>query len=213
MSDAAKVLLVEGPGDQEVLKHLLSSKGIRVPDDLDVAPRGGFETLRKRLGADLDVSGRTHVGVIVDADADSGNRWRSLRDRLARFVAEPLPEALPSNGLITTTRDGVHVGVWVMPDNGAPGAIEDFLLALMKPEDQWLLRHAEASVEAIPPEHRRFKSGHDKKAVVHTWLAWQKEPGCPLGLAVTKRYLRPDHDRATPLVTWVRSLFDLAVPA
>ena len=45
------------------------------------------------------------------------------------------------------------------------------------------------------------------KALIHTWLAWQEDPGTPLGLAVTKRYLDGDHALAQQFVQWLLRLF------
>ena len=42
---------------------------------------------------------------------------------------------------------------------------------------------------------------------MHTWLAWQEEPGIPLGLAVTKRYLDVDHVLARQFLQWLQRLF------
>lgn len=48
-----------------------------------------------------------------------------------------------------------------------------------------------------------------RKAMIHTWLAWQREPGRPMGLAITKRFLDPEAPSAMEFVAWVRRLFDL----
>ena len=47
------------------------------------------------------------------------------------------------------------------------------------------------------------------KAHVHTWLAWQKEPGKPMGQAITKRYLDANAPHAQQLIVWIRKLFGL----
>lgn len=45
------------------------------------------------------------------------------------------------------------------------------------------------------------------KAVIHTWLAWQEEPGTALGQAITKRYLDPSRDPAPAFRNWLLELF------
>ena len=70
-----------------------------------------------------------------------------------------------------------------------------------------LLERAVSCVDGIPPEQRRFRDTYRSKALIHTWLAWQEEPGTPLGLAVTKRYLDADHALARQFVQWLRRLF------
>jgi len=37
-----------------------------------------------------------------------------------------------------------------------------------------------------------FIPNHKSKAVIHTYLAWQNEPGMPLGQAITARALNPE---------------------
>jgi hypothetical protein len=50
----------------------------------------------------------------------------------------------------------------------------------------------QSSVAAIPEAERRFGPLAEPKAIIHTWLAWQKEPGKPLGTAITARFLDPN---------------------
>jgi hypothetical protein len=47
------------------------------------------------------------------------------------------------------------------------------------------------------------------EACIHTWLAWQKEPGKPMGVAITARYLDATTSHAQQLISWIRRLFDL----
>lgn len=55
----------------------------------------------------------------------------------------------------------------------------------------------------------RFPPAHKIKARLHTWLAWQEEPGKPMGLSITARYLDADALHAQQLIKWLRQLFDL----
>ena len=58
-----------------------------------------------------------------------------------------------------------------------------------------------------PKEERRFAEVHRSKALMHTWLAWQDDPGTPIGLAITKRYFDPETPHATAFVEWLSRLF------
>lgn len=49
----------------------------------------------------------------------------------------------------------------------------------------------------------------DVEAQLHTWLAWQEQPGTPLGLAITNRYFDANAPHAQQLIAWVRRLFSL----
>lgn len=53
----------------------------------------------------------------------------------------------------------------------------------------------------------RYKSIHKAKARIHTFLAWQEDPGTPMGLAITKKYLKPDSTNCLPFVNWLQELF------
>lgn len=47
------------------------------------------------------------------------------------------------------------------------------------------------------------------KAYLHTWLAWQEEPGKPMGQAITKKYVDAQAPHAQLLISWLRQLFEL----
>jgi hypothetical protein len=53
----------------------------------------------------------------------------------------------------------------------------------------------------------RFKEVHESKARIHTWLAWQEEPGKPVGQAITARYLDANMPHVRQLLDWIRELF------
>jgi hypothetical protein len=62
-------------------------------------------------------------------------------------------------------------------------------------------------VDEIPVEERRFAAVHSVKALIHTWLAWQDDPGTPLGQAITKRYFDADAPHVDQLLAWLTRLF------
>jgi hypothetical protein len=95
-----------------------------------------------------------------------------------------------------------------MPDNQLPGMIEHFVEFLV-PDGDPLWVQAAQCVAAIPATERRFAENHTIKAHVHTYLAWQSDPGTPLGLAITKRYLDANLPHAHRLIAWLRRLFQL----
>lgn len=97
-----------------------------------------------------------------------------------------------------------------MPDNNLDGTLETFLRFLV-PEDDKLLPHAKQILDELPnvepsPE-KRFKPIHRQKALMHTWLAWQQEPGKPYGQAITARYLDTSLPMAQTFVSWLRETF------
>jgi hypothetical protein len=50
---------------------------------------------------------------------------------------------------------------------------------------------------------------HCSKAFIHTWLAWQKDPGLPMGRAITAKALSADSAIAVSFVNWLNRLFNL----
>jgi hypothetical protein len=75
------------------------------------------------------------------------------------------------------------------------------------PEETWLFGYVKSSVASIPADERRFSERAMPKAIIHAWLAWQKEPGKPLGTAITARYLDPGVAQVDALVSWLKRLF------
>jgi hypothetical protein len=99
-----------------------------------------------------------------------------------------------------------RVGVWDMPDNTLPGMLEDYLCFLV-PAGDALFERAGRCVAEIPIDERRFAEAHLTKALIHTWLAWQDDPGTPLGQAITKRYFESEGPRVQGLLAWLTRLF------
>jgi len=203
-----KILLVEGVDDAHVLKHLCGNRGGPRLDE--VRSHGGVAELLESLPVQLKASGdEAIVGVVIDADTNVAARWQSLRDRLAGLGYVSVPGNPAPDGTIIDPPDGEllpRVGVWIMPDNQTQGILEDFLRFLV-PAGTRLLDHVESSVAAIPEAERRFSQLAEPKAVIHTWLAWQEEPGKPLGTAITARYLDPNAAMVDVLLSWLHRLF------
>ena len=118
-----------------------------------------------------------------------------------------VPDDPHLDGTILTPPAKTHLpkaGVWLMPDNRVPGILENFLLFLVPSSDQQL-PHAKSCVESIAQP--RFKDKDMPKALIHTWLAWQKNPGKPYGTAITARFLDATAPSGQVLGRWLRQLF------
>lgn len=228
MADA-NVMLVEGPDDWNVFFHLIKhhypdnqlivtrrdSNRPRLEDTSDEIKRILFDVVQgdslfkpKALSAQLKASGLERIGLVVDADTDLQARWLKLCDALASFGYTSLPASPASGGTIVEQTDFPTMGIWVMPDNRLPGSVEDFV-GFLRPPGDTLWTRAEEAVAQIPDQERLFKPQATIKARVHTWLAWQEEPGTPMGQAITKQYLKADAPHALQLLDWLRRLFDL----
>ena len=208
MANGRKILLVEGPDDEHVLKHICGNRDI--PELDEVKPHDGVIELLESLGVRPKLSEEGDViGVVIDADTDISARWQSIRDRITRVGYQNVPDRPAPDGTILNPPPETllpRLGVWIMPDNQTSGILEDFLRFLV-PQPNLLFDHARDSVATIPEGERRFKQLYEPKAIIHTWLAWQKEPGRPFGTAITDRFLDPNVPEANVLVTWLKRLF------
>ena len=99
-----------------------------------------------------------------------------------------------------------RVGVWLMPDNQRSGALEDFLADLVDCGDQ-LLPHAREATNDARTLGADFRKRDTQKAMVHAWLAWQRDPGCPYGTAIRAHYFRHDTAVADSFVNWFQRLY------
>ena len=199
-----KVLLVEGADDQHVVWALL--KRHNVPETFKVDDAKGVDKLLETFPVQLKGSEITSVGIVVDADADLSARWRSVRAALIRLNYTNCPENPPLDGVVLREENKPRFGVWFMPDNALPGMLEDFV-AYLVPKDDLLWSYASDTVNALPAERRKFADRHRCKAVIHTWLAWQLDPGTPMGQAITKQYLNGNAEGIRLFLDWIDRLF------
>ena len=210
--DERAVLRVEGKDDKYVIENLLSRHGIdHTGVDIKWSKRGdddggGKDGLLDGMRLAVTTSTERAVGFVLDADSDPRNRWRGVRTRLGG-VGLVLPEEIPEGGFVgDAPAFQARVGVWLMPDNRGSGALEEFLRGLVDEEDP-LLPLAETSTATASERGAAFRATHRRKAVLHTWLAWQQRPGLPYGLAITARYFRHDSASALAFVEWFRRVF------
>lgn len=216
MPTQKNILLVEGKDDLNVIAHLLRHHLAieKVEEVVNIQDKESVNNLLDGLRNDLQRSELERLGIILDADFPPENRWAALRDRLTRLAditVAGLPTAPAADGLIFPAQRQdreVRVGVWLMPDNQRSGMLEDFVSFLV-PAGDLLWGRTKTVVADIPTDQRRFPTQHQSKAEIHTWLAWQEEPGKPLGLAIRARYLDAAAPHAQRFVGWLRQLFDL----
>ena len=202
-----KILLVEGKDDEHVLKHICGNRGVSHLDE--VKPLGDARKLIQNIPVQIKASSEEGdvVGVVIDADTNLDARWQSILERLIRIGYRNVPTLPDPRGtVLDPPAESLlpKAGIWIMPDNKTPGILEDFLRFLVPGPDA-LFDHVTTSVDSIPD--RRFTENDKPKAVIHTWLAWQEEPGLPYGTAITARFLDPNVRQADALVSWLQRLF------
>ncbi len=202
-SEAERVLLVEGKDDCHVILAL--ARFYQLPENFGIFECDGDEKAPKRLNALIPKSdpGKPQaIGIVLDA---TEGRWAQITAKIAhhRYEIPALPD--PDGMIIEGDDTKPRIGVWIMPDNSNLGMLEDFLLAGVPPVG------VAVATEAVDLAKRKqvttFKDVHYSKAVIHTYLAWQDEPGRPLGQSVTSKMLSPETPEAKRFVAWLRKLF------
>lgn len=205
-------LYVEGKTDRFVIAELAEANGILWNDrhpPIDIQFAGSKEVLKDSdyIQARLSDSGIQAIGIVIDADDDPAATWMSLRNACLKIIPN-FPETLPPTGLIHTTPDGIQFGIWMMPDNQFRGMLETFLAYLVTQDDP-LWQYAQSTVNQAKTKAAPFKPTHQDKANIHTWLAWQNEPGQQLHTALQTKILNPQHPKAQEFADWLKRLYHL----
>ena len=196
------VLLVEGTDELHVITKLLERH--RMPAPFEIRPKGGFSELHASIFNELNEPGRRTLGIVADADDQIDQRWQSISDQLTQAGCQ-VPKDLANDGSVFAGPSETKVGVWLMPDNRDAGELEDFVAAMIPPDDAvWPL--ARQYIDGIPEEARRFKPGKLTRAYVHAWLSTRERPR-PMGTAIAASDLRHDSQHAASLVGWIGRLF------
>ena len=205
MIEDRKILLVEGTDDEHVMKHLF---GTRIGRHIDeISAQQGIEKLIANLPVHFKRKGIGTIGIIVDADTDLVSRWRMITNALIRRGYEHVPESPVPMGTIVERPSGSllpRAGIWLMPDNQTTGILENFLQSFL-PRESTLVEYVKQCVANIPD--KKFRSSDESKALIHTWLAWQENPGLPFGSAITAGFLNPMCPQADSFIVWLRNLF------
>jgi hypothetical protein len=181
------VLLVEGNTDCHVVMALC--KAHAVPQTFGLYDCENDAKVLRRLNALISSPDPPKaIGVMIDADQPSlEGRWASIRRKLSQYHYH-FPAAPDAAGtILESTMNEPKIGFWLMPDNLNSGMLEDFCAQMA---EQNALAFAKECVEGAKQRGlSSFKDVHLSKAVIHTYLAWQDEPGRPLGQAISMQAL------------------------
>jgi len=221
-------LLVEGEDDQHVISNLLHDHNVdnwRLdyqertnvgPEQIAISYKKGLDGLLNDLEAELLRPEQECLGIVLDIDSPSEDvpggvqsRWDSVLDRGRRtgsvFEEPEGPDAEGTDFAVRQPERDLDVGVWLMPDNHSGGTLEDFVIEMIPDEDE-MLQQARHCLEGVP-ESYGYRAIDETKALVHTWLAWQSDPGKPMGGGVTADFFDTDTDLAVRFVDWICRLF------
>ena len=195
---ASKVLLVEGASDEHVVRHLCR-RHQNMPA-FAIIDKKGFPNLKAAIGPEIKVSGRTALGILVDANDHPTDRWTAILHQVEQAVG-PVPTQMVPTGTILGVRP--RVGMWLMPNNQTAGELENFIEQLIPAGDPVWPR-AQNYIDSIPATDRRFKK--ILRAKIHAWLAAREQPR-QMGAAIGIGDLDAAALLAKQFTDWLRRLF------
>ncbi len=214
-------LLVEGKNDIHVIANLAIARNLspilgyesrrKFEEEFTVVAGSKAELLRQLplVLRELDLE---NLGIVVDADQkEAVNTWLAVRKVLEEEGYTNLDKNLTRDGSIIIRQDLPTVGIWIMPDNKSKGYLEHFVANLI-PEEDDLNPIVRATIQNLfDQELNRFGEIHRQKAEIHTWLAWQANPGLPMGIAMNAKYFDAQTDLANRFIEWLGNVFNFAV--
>jgi hypothetical protein len=202
-------LIVEGVDDYHFIANLLYNYSIKFDKktQYEIKAEKGIYKLFKHLPGELIASDYLSLGIIVDADQDIKSRIDTFNNFLLSNKMERY-NSVNNQGFICNYHDNKKIGIWIMPDNQNTGCLENFISSLIDPNDKlWPI--ANSIVTTVSQTEMRFMPQHTIKAEIHTWLAWQKQPGMRMGQVFESKYINPHSPQAKNFVNWVKRLFGI----
>jgi hypothetical protein len=196
-------LWVEGNNDFHFISGLC--KRFSLKQNFEIKDLKGVEKLLKALNNRL-AEDRGTLGIVIDADEQPQKRWKSVKDKL-KSLGYDCPETPAESGTILSHALLPGVGIWMMPNNEAPGKLEDLVRQLIPEGDELVPKVNETLNELEVSNIARYASKDRSKAFIHTWLAWQDTPGKPMGQGISANYYQLDHPVSANLVNWMKELF------
>lgn len=206
---AKAVLLVEGGNDEHVVRHIHRRANSSL--DFRITAKGDVDSLIASIPGEAREAGRRALGIAVDADDRPRRRWDAVLRRLRDAGMNDLPtHPDPEGTVIAGTRLAAapplpDIGIWLMPDNGSAGELEDFVQRMI-PENDPVWPLSQRYIAGIPPGARKFPERKKAKAELYAWLATRREPG-PMGRAVAARDLVVDGQLCQRFLAWTERLF------
>ena len=201
--DSNRILLVEGKNDEHFIKGIYSKVSRSLP--FKIKSKCGFSNLIKGIPLEITSSTRPEViGIVTDSNSNTNERWNEIITAIGKEREIGTDISIDRKGTILDTEP--RIGIWLMPDNGSEGAIED-LMEKMIPGNDRVLPVSRRYIKLIDSEKKKkIKSKNFKKAVFHAWLATSDSPGL-IEPAIRNGQLDTDHEIAVWFVEWLKRLF------
>ena len=149
----------------------------------------------------------THLGIVIDADESAENTLQSVADALGRGGLTDIPKGLNPQGLIYEV-NSLRLGIWIMPNNADAGTTEDLFLSFFPEKLDAQRNFAKQTLDQLEADGlQRYDIDRQRsKALAHTLLAWQEDPGVAIGTAVIRNYVKLPPERLL-FVDWLSLLF------
>ena len=196
----SRVLLVEGPNDLHVIRHICT---LHASDfSFDIIPKNNWEKLRDSISVEIKASGRQVVGILADADDIPTGRWDTIKHQLGRVGITVEGPSFPQGLIVDQTP---KVGVWLMPDNERPRELEDFVIKMI-PHGDVVWPRSQSYIDGIPEGERPFTGCKKQRAQLYAWLATREEPH-RMGTAIGTHDLDIDGPLCQKFVAWLKQLF------
>ncbi|MEZ5671393.1 MAG: DUF3226 domain-containing protein [Thiotrichaceae bacterium] len=221
-----RLLLVEGKTDALIISALCKKHGIvtELIKELESDPESedylfaihykddsNNDQVLKSIPVLANKESMEILGVVLDADAHVTGRIQAIGDQLKKV--QPSLKAsdvqISENGTILKNNIGnlKKMGFWIMPDNKNPGMLEDFLMKIIHKPEKCIDFATQCVEEAQKQACCTFKNSHRSKAIIHTYLAWQHEPGNTLELSIKSGKFNANAELSQKLITWLKELF------
>lgn len=199
-----QILLVEGNNDKHFFWALFEK--YKVPESFKTKDTEGIDNMLKDLPTYIQGDQKT-IGIIIDADSNIKKQWESVKQIIKDFDYL-IPPDIDINGTIIEHNEFPTIGIWIMPNNNENGMLENFVEILIPNQDK-LIPFVDETLKSLEDlKLSKYKNIHKSKARIHTWLAWQENPGTPMGLAITKSYLDTNQELCNHFVKWINELFN-----
>ncbi len=197
-----QLLLVEGKDDLHVFYNIFEKHSVKQSFEPKSQEGDGiYKSIPIYLKTDVST-----IGIVIDADENIKVKWEKLKN-IFETSGYLLPKLPTKDGTIIRKEGYPTIGIWIMPDNNANGMLEDFVKQLI-PNDDLLIDYVDMALSKLEADKvNKYKPVHKSKARIHTWLAWQKTPGTPMGLAIKKTFLDTNKELCLKFVRWINILF------
>lgn len=205
---ADPLLLVEGPNDKHVIRHLAELHSPTL--DFAIKDYEGIDGVLTRISIHIDESTRPAVGIVVDADSVPSENWNRVCSQIGNAQRDitPIPPTPDPDGTIIPENPNTgspRVGIWVMPDNVSLGELEGFV-SQMIPDDDSVWPLSQRYINDIPINERKFAENKTLRAQIHAWLATREDPR-QMGLAIRTRDLAINNPLSQSFLRWLARLF------